>query len=310
MQTQQERGHWSNYWQSGSLTSLPQDFSALYDGEIGQFWEQHFAKLEAGSAVLDLCCGNGAIALAAAEYSRSNSLALDITAMDAAMPNTGAIIGRYPDKKDDVEVVKWLGNCPVEKNPLGSESQDLVCSQYGIEYTNWKQSASEVARLLKPGGSAVFVCHSPETQMWQIMKKEKQDYLFLRKNGLFMVFTNWLESRMTSQQAIKKLARLLKLIGREKPSPVLEGVARMLANVVQGGEMLMDQNKLQLANFHHQHLTAFQRLQDMLNVVDRVRKQPDWYRIFCDSGLQLIEQGEIYYMKTQRAGDYYCFIKE
>ncbi|HEY9119557.1 MAG TPA: hypothetical protein VIN33_07345, partial [Marinobacter sp.] len=58
-----------NYWRQGHLTSLPCGFSLNYDGEFLQFWHQQFALLGAGACVLDVCSGNGSIALLARDYS-------------------------------------------------------------------------------------------------------------------------------------------------------------------------------------------------------------------------------------------------
>ena len=75
--------HWSDYWSRGSLTSLPQDFAANYDGEVAEFWQGAFSGLDDTGRMIDLCTGNGAIALLAAEYFASEKPDIEIVAVDA-----------------------------------------------------------------------------------------------------------------------------------------------------------------------------------------------------------------------------------
>ena len=82
--------HWSEYWSRGCLTSLPEDFAANYDGEIAEFWRNAFQSVPAGGSVIDLCTGNGAIALLAAEYATREEQDLSITAVDGATVNSAS----------------------------------------------------------------------------------------------------------------------------------------------------------------------------------------------------------------------------
>ena len=50
------------------MTSLPQDFAANYDGEVAEFWQAAFAQVPPAGRMIDLCTGNGAIALLAVAY--------------------------------------------------------------------------------------------------------------------------------------------------------------------------------------------------------------------------------------------------
>ena len=55
--------HWSEYWKTGVLTSLPSDFKENYDGELYEYWESVLLAQQTPLRVLDVCTGNGAVAI-------------------------------------------------------------------------------------------------------------------------------------------------------------------------------------------------------------------------------------------------------
>ena len=67
------------------MTSLPQDFTANYDGEVAEFWSTAFKEIPEQGSMIDLCTGNGAIALLAAEQVSKSGHLFEITAVDAAV---------------------------------------------------------------------------------------------------------------------------------------------------------------------------------------------------------------------------------
>jgi hypothetical protein len=75
---------WSRYWATGVLHSCPRAFKGNYGDEIGALWAEFFGSLTAGSRVLDLGTGNGAVAYIARDVTSQAGQAVEIEAIDAA----------------------------------------------------------------------------------------------------------------------------------------------------------------------------------------------------------------------------------
>lgn len=56
---------WDHYWRDGRLASCGGEGGAGYQTAIARGWREFFAGLANGSRILDVCSGNGAIALLA-----------------------------------------------------------------------------------------------------------------------------------------------------------------------------------------------------------------------------------------------------
>jgi hypothetical protein len=75
---------WNRYWEHGFLTSCRNAFAGNYEGELRAVWDRFFAELPAGTRVLDICTGNGAIAMIANDYARAHGTGFEIHGIDSA----------------------------------------------------------------------------------------------------------------------------------------------------------------------------------------------------------------------------------
>ena len=64
-----ETSIWNDYWHYDRLSSFD-DAETNYREEVAGEWRSFFDSLPNGASILDLCTGNGAIAVMAAESSR------------------------------------------------------------------------------------------------------------------------------------------------------------------------------------------------------------------------------------------------
>src|SRR5690554_1543049 len=119
--------HWSNYWASGIQTSLPQDFKNNYDGEIYQFWEQVVADIPSGGRILDVCTGNGAVALILAKIAVATGREFKITAVDISQINTKYIKQNNPRAHTDM-IEFSSGHAVEELNTFIGRQQDMIVS--------------------------------------------------------------------------------------------------------------------------------------------------------------------------------------
>ena len=151
-----ERGIWSQYWRYDRIASCFDGAGRTnYAGEIASGWRAFFADLPRGGCILDLCTGNGAAALLAAEEGR----AARIVAVDQADIDPPAFVSRHADLYARIE---FRGRTDVEVLPFGDGGFDAVVSQYGIEYSDLSRSLPEAARMAAPGGRLRFVVHAAD----------------------------------------------------------------------------------------------------------------------------------------------------
>lgn len=132
------------------------------------------AEVGRGDRVLDVACGTGALALAAAEIAGPSG---SVVGLDAN-PEMLAVARRKPVQ------VEWLDGA-AETLPLPDNSFDAVVSQFGFMFFDDKpQALREMMRVLKPGGRlAVAVCDAVEHSPGYDAFAQLLDRLFGREVG-------------------------------------------------------------------------------------------------------------------------------
>ena len=304
--------HWSEYWSAGRLTSLPDDFAANYEGEIADFWADQFADVPEGGKVVDLCTGNGAIALLAARYLQSQGRAAEILAVDAARVSPEAVEKAHPDVKELIASVTFIGESPVESLALPEGSADLVTSQYGIEYCDWEEAAAKVAALLKPGGRLALVCHAATSDIVATMEAEAEGYAQLAAVDFPRAIRRFLSGTLSYARFRRHLQKVrADLVARWRLTgmPLYAFVLQMIDGALNMTEERLRAHRLQLAGFARQLALGEARPADMLRVNRAIHNEPEWYRVFERSGLELQDTRELLYKGRHRAGQAYRFSK-
>ncbi len=153
------RDAWSFYWAQGNATSLPELFPQNYHGSLLEFWEQTFANLRPGDRILDICTGNGAIALLAYEYALRKQLPCRIDGVDRAdiRPATPAATADSP------VTLNFSPRIQAEHLPFPTGAIDLVVGQFALEYCNAAAVIPELLRVLKDSGRLAFMIHHSES---------------------------------------------------------------------------------------------------------------------------------------------------
>ena len=172
-----KNNRWSNYWKQGFVTSFGKATADNYSSGVKAFWFRQFESLEDGAVILDLATGNGAIAIFAAEYSEKFSKNFTILAADAAVINNSIVeeskaLNQYRNK------IKFFSSTPCEHLSFEDASVDLVCSQFGIEYSYLPDSIPEVSRVLRNKGKFTAIMHHQESV---ILLKSLQDQSMLKE---------------------------------------------------------------------------------------------------------------------------------
>lgn len=304
--------HWTEYWAGGQLTSLPADFAANYDGEIAAFWAAQFDRVPTRGKVLDLCTGNGAVALLAAGYFRARQQDVAVTAVDAAKISPEIIARKHPGLEAEVAAVTFVDQAPIETLALPSGDFDLVTSQYGIEYCDWAPAAAQAARVVRPAGRLALICHAATSEIVTTMEMEARDYEALAAQGLLPAIRRFLGGTLSFSRFRKMLQAVrtgLVPAWRASRAPLLAHVLQTLEGLLRLSEADLRARRLQLADFARQLELGEARLADMLRVNRAIHATPEWYRVFETAGLRLLDSHEILYQGRHRSGRAYRFEK-
>ncbi|MFP4208320.1 MAG: class I SAM-dependent methyltransferase [Wenzhouxiangella sp.] len=284
-------GQWTDYWASGALTSLPQDFAGNYDGEVAAFWYKRFAQAPVPGRLLDLCTGNGPIALLAAEWAEHSAHPLEITAVDAARPQPDRVPGLTPRQRELLRSIEFIAETPVESLPFEDGSFDLICSQYGIEYCDLEAAAVQVFRVLSPGGMLAVVSHAANSAMVQTMTDELAAYDVLEQTRLPRLMRSWGRGQLGDREFIAAARQALQKLsaGRDGLArlPLVGQVARAVAGLVQMPIDQMRQQSRAAAAYADQLRAGRARLDDMLRVNHRIATDPVWHAPLVEAGLLL-----------------------
>jgi len=151
---------WSRYWHYDRIASCFDGAGETnYAEDIAGGWRAFFETLTEGARILDLCTGNGAAALIAAETARTRAGNFRIVAVDRAEIDPACHVSRHAE---DYAAIVFLRGTAVEALPFPGGGFAAVVSQYGIEYSNLKRSLPEAVRMLAPGGRIRFVVHAAD----------------------------------------------------------------------------------------------------------------------------------------------------
>lgn len=304
--------HWSDYWSSGALTSLPQDFAFNYDGEVRAFWHEQFKELPEPARVLDVCTGNGPIALLAAGWAAERGRSVDVTAVDAARIRPEEIARRRPEVAGLIESIGFLGETPVESLPFGDDSFDLVTSQYGLEYCRLEQAAPEIARVLRPGGRLAMLTHEASTDVIATMTEEQRDYDALESVRFFRVLRSWVGGQLAEPDFRERLQRMqprLQEVFRRTRSALLGQVMQSIASLVALSTAELRGNREAVSGFLGRMRAGKDRLEDMLRVNRRIKEDPDWHRPLADAGLECLESRPMVYGGQHPMGQCYVWLQ-
>ena len=158
---------WSRYWARGAEHSCAGSYDGSYGGEIARFWHARLSSMPAGSRVLDIATGNGALPRLLLDACADASITCDAVDLADVRP---AWVNELPPAQRTR--LRLHGGCAAEALPFGNESFNLVISQFGLEYSDLDRSLHEVRRMLAPGGQVALVLHHHQGRPVQLATVE------------------------------------------------------------------------------------------------------------------------------------------
>lgn len=151
---------WDRYWHFDRVASCFDAGGAEdYDDSVAGGWRRFFAALPTGARILDLCCGNGAVALIAADTANAADKSFEIVAVDQADIDPRAYVKRH---REALAAIDFRPGTAAEALPFETGRFDAAVSQYGIEYSDMVRSLAEIGRVIAPGGRVRLVLHAAD----------------------------------------------------------------------------------------------------------------------------------------------------
>lgn len=161
--SRQAEDAWTRYWAGGEVSSLPQVYGDPLRGPLADFWRGRLAPLGNRARILDLGCGNGAVALLAAAAGAARGAHWEIHGVDAAaIDPLRNLTARF---REPAARVAFHPRTAMTDTPFPAGHFDLVAGQFALEYGDPPRVLDEVRRLLPPGGDAAFVLHLQESEV-------------------------------------------------------------------------------------------------------------------------------------------------
>ncbi|MCZ6526557.1 MAG: class I SAM-dependent methyltransferase [Gammaproteobacteria bacterium] len=148
-------GNWDAYWRNAQSAAAHKD-GGPQDEVLERFWTQLFEKvfptIKTGSGLLDIACGNGAVARFALTSSQSlnEDINLHICGLDESPAALEEMCKRHPMLSGIAASALLL--------PFKDESFELITSQFGMEYAG-ADVFTETTRVLRQGGILAAVLH-------------------------------------------------------------------------------------------------------------------------------------------------------
>jgi len=174
---------WNKYWEHGFLTSCRNAFAGNYEGAIKDRWVSFFGALDRGARVLDICTGNGAIAMIANEVSRDMGLELEIHGIDSAAIRPHDTVTRDRDLLDGIS---FHGGTAAENTGFEQGYFQAISGQYALEYTDLEACAAEMARISAAAARLQFIIHHDGSIVMETSREEiRNATLLFDETGFF-----------------------------------------------------------------------------------------------------------------------------
>lgn len=181
---------WGEYWSRASADACTAELPPTVRDTIAEGWRAAFAALPDGASVLDIATGKGAV-LETGRQAIATGRAVTLTGLDRANPP--------PELQGDVfqsDAAQFTGGADAARLPFPDQSQDLVTSQFGIEYAGLETAFAEAARVCR--NRMLFLAHAADgAVVRQSSAQTGQIGWVLDELGFAAALQSFFESRST-----------------------------------------------------------------------------------------------------------------
>lgn len=234
---------WTQFHDQGHPTT----FLEPYKGAMLEHWLRIFRQLPTGQALECLDIGTGNLPIPKILLAVPG-LELSLHAIDTARIN--------PLQIPPTPKLKFR-QASIEDTGYGARQFDLVTGCYALEYAHAARAVAELMRIMKPGGSAQFVMHHPESASVIAARQAlSEDVPIIVQSGIFEATQAFVEapSETRRTQVLKIVTERLNLEEHRKywrVGQLLSYVERSLAepDVTRFGRwqerFMLDQQRMQ-----------------------------------------------------------------
>jgi len=244
-----KKNYWQKYWsQTDAFTSLADDFSGNYDGEILDHWQSVFKSLLPGSDILDIACGNLPVPVIAVQTSELLGLDLKVSACDLVVIDKQKIQNNIGVKKNILDQISLYSEMNSEYLDFEPRQFDLVTSMFGFEYSDIQKTLKSIKKVLKLNGRAEFVCHYSESRIIKVNHRIHQSLKdLLASKGILY----WLTSLSDSLGLIKTKSDIAALKKKHKSEKLRSKLNDKLMNFYNKyGEQSKDSNIIEFVKHY------------------------------------------------------------
>jgi ubiquinone/menaquinone biosynthesis C-methylase UbiE len=176
---------WDAYWHDSRMHSSGPDSAPDIEAALDAHWSQLTAALPPGSSVLDLGCGNGAVAAVVSRKAQEMAKPLIVVGVDSAAIDPPRYVTRLAPL---LSTIQFYPETRMEELPFEPARFDAVFSQFAFEYSDMAKTAKEIARVLKPRGQlSLLITPASSLVTESAFKRMKQSQHILTQTKLFDV---------------------------------------------------------------------------------------------------------------------------
>lgn len=221
---------WSRYWQGRTTDPCFTEGAGVFLGtpgvpfELAEVWAPFANGLPENARVLDLATGSGSVVQQIARHAAAAGKTLRIVGIDYA---------NIPPPKDEApsgQSLEFRSGVRMEELPYADGEFDAATSQYGLEYSDLRQSLPEIARVLRPGATLCAVVHTDASVIVSFGRSNLQRIRNVDRKGLVS------DALKAVNQAEAYMKDPSKLAAWQKARDRLKGRFDRLRSLIKGSE--------------------------------------------------------------------------
>ena len=215
---------WTNYWQAQVRDAFAP--SASEDKALQALWFALFGDWQAGDRVLDIGCGNGALARTLGTFADAHRRRFSYVGIDEAeISDTNGHSFEYLQ-------TELVGGIPAEAGAFHAASFDRVVSQFGFEYCDVVRVTEKMGGWLDSDGSVSLLLHTRDSALSSEINYTLEQMRMAEESALLVVVARLL-SRLAEvgrpvdtdpksanlRELINSICRELETKAAELPNP-------------------------------------------------------------------------------------------